>query len=251
MKEKHFIAKKWAFLIIFISVIISILSAFSAVNFFIVQEVQCYRNQELAAHLCQQYDQFKGLSLFFTDFTNQPLIQQNLYDQENNNFYQVVKIEKRLPHQLILYLDKDEVSYRLILPDNHYYLINQQSLVKKNDPNIQVKSIQIDSSDQLIEENTAHKKQVSSSQHLYFIKLLKNLKKIQYRQIKYKSQSRIEVILDEHLIALFDQTTSIALSVRKLELILKHLDLKTIDQSIKEIDLRFNYPVLRTKESII
>ncbi|MGD9129077.1 MAG: hypothetical protein PVJ09_01115 [Candidatus Woesebacteria bacterium] len=212
----------------------------------LVTNVNCIHDDTKKLVNCQEFESLKGKSLFFTDFEAEPNLKRVFKLDSGNDFFQVKKIKKKLPNTLIIFLSQETPLYRLSFTEQQSYLVSQEGEIKLDDSGISLYTIEAgkDLWDTLILN-----KKVKASFHQFVKELLAVKMDFDFQKIQYLNKFRTEIIIDEQLKVILEEKKDPREDIRKLNLILDQLDLNSIDLAIKEIDLRFNYPVLRTKSS--
>ncbi len=209
---------------------------------FIFRNINCsVANATLESGVCQRInDYFRGRSLFFTDFANEPIWDELLTDQQYGQVYQYQKINKSLNGKADLYLLAKLPDYRLIFGQNRY-LLNQSNQLKNDQDRLNLPTIEFMGDASLVAhgylDETYHQKFFALSQALTKYKIETNKIVWQNDQEIHLFTKEIEVILDDQ--------KDFNYQIQRLSLILKHNEVENILANKKILDLRFNLPVLK------
>ena len=157
------------------------------------------------------------------------------------NLYQLESISKLWPTTVNLKFSYKPSSY-IIKTKQDMFLVTENGLVQAVATEQKLPTIEIDSWTNPIQEDLVEKQL-----HKLNLNLIQSLavQKISYKNIKIKSSQEIEIQLKENLVALA-QKEELENQIIKLAIILGELDLNAIDLQINTIDLRFNFPLLKT-----
>lgn len=201
--------------------------------------------QELAA----QSQTLKNRSLFFT------AIEQEVADWQLD-LYQLESYQKTWPGQLKLQFVSEPSLYQLQLPDRLITLTTsgfikdtaQDSGKDQEKTSLPVVVLAAESNRRLVEE-LEQQAQLSNELHQPLADLVNQLDQLnlQISRINYQTDL-IKLYLDSDLVALAEPT-NLQKQLQRLALIENDLNLDQIDLAIKEIDLRYELPVLRTQLS--
>ncbi|NCN87477.1 MAG: hypothetical protein GW941_01125 [Candidatus Pacebacteria bacterium] len=129
------------------------------------------------------------------------------------------QISKKLPDTIILELENVQTNYYQ-LNDENIFKISQEEKLEK-DLNSKINNL------------------VSGLEQM----------EINYQNIRLENNIFI-ILLNNNYRALID-STDLENGIYKLNQILNNIELKEIDNDIKEIDTRYKMPVLKTKETVI
>lgn len=220
------------------------LSLYFSLKFFTLNSVSCYLEdkdscgQDLTTTLDKTLLQ---QSLFFTDFetvlTSEPLASLP---------YTLVSYQKKLPNQIQVTFVEETLQYFLRTTDGQRLAVGTEgSIVNLAQNDGQLPEIQINKTH---EELSANKK-LNPEIHNALAALLNSLYKYQlsFQNIEWNSANEIEFSLKtgQKVILAAENPQH---SIEKLQLILDSAEIKTIEEPINEIDLRFEMPVLRTSK---
>ncbi|MBU0576099.1 hypothetical protein KJ707_02980 [Patescibacteria group bacterium] len=205
-----------------------------------IHQIECKLNDDSCPHeLTQKLDGLKKKSLLFSN------IEKHVLDL-NLDLYQLNEIKKTLPGRMELSFSTKANSYTLTIESNQQpYLVTENGLIYPDKSNDLVMRITLKNWPEVITEN-----RINQSLHTLITNLVKylNQHQIKIQQIIIHHPNHIEIILDNRLIAIA-QESQLEQQIAKLAIILEKLDFPSIDQNIKEIDLRFKFPLLRTNFS--
>lgn len=174
---------------------------------FSIKNIECHSDgKSCSTETIEKISTLKHRSLFFTDF--EPVSRQ----------FSDVKIQKKLPNTLIIFLKEDKQEYFSLVGSEI-----QKVEYKNSDP--EITSI----ANELI--NELDKAQIKWNKIEYINQVL--IVYIESREAAYR--------------ALIDKQ-EISTGVYRIKTTLDHIDIKgQVDVSIKEIDARFKLPVLKTQ----
>lgn len=195
--------------------------------------------------LNQKIQEFVGQSFFFAPI--QPVI-----EAWQLELYQLQTFSKTWPQKIELNFTSEPDFYRLQLETNHY-LITKTGLIKqKLDANQPPKANELPIV--ILTQPAAEVikgQQVTPQFHQVFKLVLTQLEahQLEIQTLKLIGSDLIKLQLNSKLRAIVEPTHS-QTQLAKLALIIQELDLAQIDLAIKEIDLRFELPVLRTQLSL-
>ncbi len=207
-------------------------------QFLTITKITCQlNNQTCPSELTHRLESLKNKSLLFSRLETDVL-------QLDLNLYQLESTSKLWPNTIVL-----NFSYK---PNNYIIKTNQDALLVSE--NGLTQPISIEKNLPLIEvydwQHPIQKNFVDSSLHDLNLNLVQLLaaQEIPYQYLKIKNFQEIEIILRKNLMALV-QKDQLETQIIKLAIILDELDLNEIDLHIKLIDLRFNFPLLKTEDA--
>ena len=181
-----------------------------------------------------------GKSLFFTNLDNSSEI--TVSNETDIEKLFIKSFQKKLPDTLIFTVSPRPPLYRFVEKDRAFF-VETDGDIRQDSSGIEITTVysQLDkvvSSDEFMVEEI----------HQLLSELIWALieKKIQVKKIDYYDQNAVVVDLEKYR-AIFHGDGSISNQVLALSEILNNVDVGSIDASIKEIDLRFDMPVMRTK----
>ncbi len=218
-----------------------VILSFVTFKFFQIKDIKCIDQVDNTLSNCNVYADLYNRSLFFVTKKNQ-VLNKSYLDEKKAQIYQADKLKKIFPHQLIIYVRKLEIVYKIKNQDQ-VFLVNQEGLILEDKPTVFAPIINYDNGNQLFEIG----KQMDVKLHEYIIELLDlfNNNQIKFQDIRFKSAQIIEVTLENEYEVIFLKSQNPELIIKKLQLILNNISTFPIDKQITEIDLRFNLPILR------
>lgn len=192
-------------------------------------------NEPCPKILVNSLNSLKGRSLFFTDF------EKNLTAQQLS-FYQLALLRKKIPGTLILEFTASQKNYVIYLPDSTRWLVATSGAVRDNPTTENLPLIKISSH----WPNPIQNNSLEPALHQLISNLLTSLEanQVSFGQIDLQSPDEVIVHLINGKRAVLS-AGQVDTQVQKLGIILRNLDLATIDVSLSTIDLRFNLPVLK------
>lgn len=230
------------------------LIVFFAILFILFRFVFVFRKLEcrldgatLESGVCERLEQrFRNRSLFFTDLENDQIWDELLADQQYSQAYQYQKISKSLFGQVQLLLLAKLPDYRLIVGQEKY-LLNQNNKLRNNQDNLLMTSINFLADELIIDrgylQEAKHQKFLSLSQALSNYQIVTN-------KIIWLSDQEIQLFLNlpstnNELVVIIDGEQDFVYQMQRLSLVLTQNDLSAIIADKKNLDMRFNLPVLQ------
>ncbi|MBU0578432.1 hypothetical protein KKE34_03015 [Patescibacteria group bacterium] len=205
-----------------------------------INHIECkLDNNSCSNELIDKLSLLRDKSFLFTNIENQIL---NL----NLDFYQLKNIKKTWPDKIELLFSSKDSSYILKLePSQQINLVAENGLIYPEKNNDSVVQITLKNWPEAITEN-----KINQTLHGLITSLIRQLNEydIKINEIIIHDHNHIEIILNNKLIVLA-QESQLDQQIAKLAVILEKLNFSEIDLDIKEIDLRFKFPVLRTNLS--
>lgn len=212
---------------------------------FVLKKVNCVsENNSLENGVCERLEQnFKGKSLFFTDFENEEIWDELIVDQQYSQVYQYQQIKKHISGKVDLFILAKLPDYRLIVGQERY-LLNHGNKLKNDQDRLSLPSIEFLEDFSLIEHGY-----LEESYHQKFLSLSQALKKygIETNKIVWQNNQEIHVFLEE-IEVIMDDAKEFDYQIERLSSVLKEEELKDILPSKKILDMRFNLPVLRDSQ---
>lgn len=215
-------------------------------SLFSVQQLHCQlvvsdiETESCPEELVNQLQALQGTSLFWTRFEEQ-------IDQMGLELYQLVDISKYLPNTLEL----------RFVPTKTVYVIKSGT----DDQSLRVTQsgrLALDVHDTAVPEVRLHDtsinlttgQQLDQKLHAVLNNLASYLEieQLPVKTIDYYQSGFIVVHLEADTVAIVDEQLNHG-QIKKLKRILSELDRGAVTQPIREIDLRFNLPVLRTSQT--
>ncbi|MBT6898978.1 MAG: hypothetical protein HN846_02220 [Candidatus Pacebacteria bacterium] len=200
-----------------------------------IKKIECrISSQDCPPELIQKLESLKEKSFLLSPLETHIL-------SLDLNLYQLESISKLWPTTVNLKFSYKPSSY-IIKTKQDMFLVTENGLVQAVTTEQKLPTIEIDSWTNPIQEDLVEKQL-----HKLNLNLIQSLavQKISYKNIKIKSSQEIEIQLKENLVALA-QKEELENQIIKLAIILGELDLNAIDLQINTIDLRFNFPLLKT-----
>lgn len=224
----------------FICVIIFFVTFFLLFQISKIRKIECILVDAVCPSQLAEKLQLDGSSIFFEDIEKSILLavkdQPVVFDH----------LERKLPDKVIVYFDKTEFAYQLQFTDqlitvdelgNIFY--TQEEVANQ----IEIK----DDLYPLLVENSKIKNKINNQLLLFFSKIEEADLKIE--KISFNSKNTIAVQFRDYPIVLFEPET-IGAKISDL-LLIKKEQIDQIENEIKEIDMRFDFPILREFNSLI
>lgn len=199
-----------------------------------VKKVECVVDGKAADDFCNNLQFFKGKSLFFVDFLNDESLSNLLSSSDQIYSYYVDDIEKNMSGTLMVKLTRQEPLYRLVKGDESY-LVSEDGKFKKDLPDL--KATKVTTGPDWKEEWT----------HGFISSLVIESRKhnIFFKEINLKSLSEVVLITDKNRKLILEKNNEVEREVERMALLLNNLNLESFEKNIREIDMRFDFPVLR------
>jgi|GEM_PF-3216926 len=226
--------------IFLLSVFVGIFFFAKLTKVFIIQKIVCKVAQDACpVDLTNEWQKQTNKSIFFTDFTklNQQLL------QHHPNFT-LVSLQKTLPNQISLQYQTIDTAYGIQTDSQPILLVNQSGLVTNSTAQTDLPVVLFPN-----EQYTALPPgtTVDPVLHLQILQMLDMIKTegIPSKTLRLVDNDQMEIELDDSKKVEL-RRNDIAGELVKLEYVLKTVNFSSFKEPIKEIDLRFQHPVLRT-----
>ncbi|MBD3279679.1 MAG: hypothetical protein GF390_03135 [Candidatus Pacebacteria bacterium] len=199
----------------------------------VVQQVECLAaDQVQAQQLCVTLTSLKGQSLFFRDFFQEPVVKEL---QQAGSGFALVKLEKKLPNTLRVFLQEEPLVYQVLLLDQPVQLVSHDGrLFKTDDQQSSLPMIYLDQAE------------LTTERHQQLLELLAVLdqQQIEFKKIEVFDQQQVRVWLLDNKTVWFE-LQNISTQAQRLALVLKQVNWSELESPVSEIDVRFKLPVLR------
>lgn len=189
--------------------------------------------------LHQEAGTLKYSSFFFTDFKKKLL-----ENQSGGSIYILESLTKKFPGTLILQFKQEHIEYLLESSEQKNY-IGKSGVVLPQQPNdLEITTFNWRDEKQILTQNM-----VDEGYHSLFLSIARSLQKLTTKNHKISWISDSEIILEipGEPLYIFDRET-IETQVKKVGTIIHARELDEIEESILEIDMRFDLPVLRISQ---
>ncbi len=208
-----------------------------------IKKLECLVDNQQDDDFCSQLLFLENKSLFFTNFEKTPLFQQVLVNDLGQVFLPV-NIQKRLPSTLLITLSKEDPLYRISFEDKTF-LVNSMDFLAEDSQQFAVPNIQL-SQDYA---GCIDDKKLDPALNIRINELTKALKSagLSFDEIIFDKQNSSLQINGFKFI--FSDDENLAFLVSRINLILS--DAKSVesqipdDKKLKEIDMRFDLPIVR------
>lgn len=224
----------------------TVVGALVAVLFFgaRVRQVQCVLNDQVMrenTRICQQLQALRGSHLLWRDFTRDAEVAALLFDQENNQGYDLRTVEKSLGGTLTLFLTDRPPAYRMVVDDARV-LISTEGDRRADVPELSVPLV--------VDAGGVYSREPART-HQFLRDFLAGLGEKQTRvtEVTLESMEKVVVRLTGFPFAVVSLEQDPRRAAARLSLLLDRLDPYEIDSTAREIDLRFDLPVMRSFES--
>lgn len=215
-------------------------------NFCVTRAVRCtVGNQACNPAIQAELERsLVGESLFFTDYAQQlstlPTLQST----------QVIAIRKEIPQTLIVDLAEERPLYQLQLVEGKTLVVGEHGSLKNagDSASDELPRVELQTESTPLLEQLNNAPRLPAELHTVFKSLITALRDnhLAFRKISWFSEDEIRVQLDTYQ-AILD-TQNPAGSIEALAQILSSEEVKQLPQPLREVDLRFTLPVLRTVE---
>lgn len=205
-----------------------------------VNKIDCFvANNTCPQELIENSTILKGSSFFFGNFKEK--LHENLLE---NNIYILQSITKKFPGTLILKFVQEEIEYSILLNNETKFIGKSGTLIPNNSETKDDLVIEWKIDNSLIEEN-----KVNGEYHKLFLVLARFLGQTTRQSQRIVWNSNEEIILDipGKPQFIFDLET-IETHIKKVDTIISAREIDEIEEPILEIDMRFDLPVLRTRQ---
>lgn len=204
-----------------------------------IKQVEC----SLDGQNCPQGLEQVVQSLVGTSFLFAPL--EKYLQTPAAQLYQLNEMKKIWPAKVEVSFNLKNATYDLQLADETQYVVADTGFAQQitNHPSLTKITNRYWTKPVMTQ-------QVNPDLHQLAIRLKNNLEKnkISCRDIIIHHPDKIELVLKPDLRAMAEQN-QLETQLTRLAIVLSELDLNAVDINIKEIDLRFKLPVLRTYQS--
>lgn len=242
--------KKNRFITLFSFLFVSVLLIGAFGFLFRVKKISCQiinQSQQKANELCSKLVTLNNKSLFFFDFENDGLVQEALFNEETQEAFFVKEISKSLPGGVNYVFTTKPPLYRLVYGDEKWLITMEGNLIK-DDERISVIEVILADKSLLFDEGG----EFYSHREKFIRQLLEPLQQqpdLEIENMVVDSLERVVLNIKNLPSVILDFSQNGVEQSKRLEIILQDLDQfkdgeKQLD--IREIDLRFELPVLRT-----
>jgi hypothetical protein len=211
---------------------------FISYKFFVIKNILCFdENQERVEEVCEHFSFVLKKPLFFRNYDQELLGYEVVIGEENTQSYAVSLVEKKLPSTLEIVVEKQEPAYRLIEFDKDIYLVSQHKNLLSNQQDLLLPAVELEVDQEL-------DRQI----HDFVIELVQSLEKynLAFESLIIKEHNQLELKLIDGPRVLLESSQMPNQISWKIFTILSEQQVIEIELPIKEIDLRFNLPVIKT-----
>ncbi|MFZ5376911.1 MAG: cell division protein FtsQ/DivIB [Patescibacteria group bacterium] len=243
MTNRNFVAR--LLLAVFFLLVILMLGSWLFLHLLLIKNVKC-QLKDASEIECHGTDSLLGKPLFLID-PDKILLKERLKVDQQSSFF-VVDYRKILPSTLVLVVEKKQVIFRLLHQDQRY-LIDEQGSVLPDDSNVNSGPSQdlprVYLRESWLTDQMANSVEEASFQEI--ASLLKELddKKINFDDVTLYDSTSVALQIEQWQV-LIDSKADHRQKAEQLYQLLHQYDLDSLSQTVVEIDLRYNLPVLRT-----
>lgn len=214
------------------------------VAFLPIRQVECALNDQklsIDTPVCHQLQALKGSRLLLRDFGQDPRVTPLLYVEQTKEIFPIQKTEQSLAGTVVFFLSDQPPLYR-IQENGQVSLVTQAGELRDNNDQVTAPTV--------FDPALVYQRQ-SATVHTFLSEFLLGLGEQQSKvtQITLVSEERIEVRTPGFPIVLLELKQDPRRAAARLALLLTQLNPSSIDLAARELDLRFELPVLRTFES--
>jgi hypothetical protein len=212
--------------------------------FLTIQELNIKSNPESRDTLYTQLDFLLGQSLFFTNLEKTPLFTTTLVNDKGQIFVPI-QIQKKFPGTLIITFQEQDPLYRLLWQDN-FYLVNSQHYLTADVAAFGLPTVEVSTAYQ----DKIHPEKIDASLNQQIQNFLQSFQTQQLEFDKFYLNQEESYIIFKGLRFIFEDNADPAVLAAKLKLIQLNLDQLVANMgSIKAIDMRFDLPVVKTRDN--
>lgn len=215
--------------IFFIPLLLIVFTIFLG-SLFKINTINCTISQKnCSPEIYKKLEIFKGKSIFFVDFDKE-------LSADNSNFETILleNYKKYFPGTVNLNFSEEKVLYELNLGNEHYFISEFGNILGNNQ-----------GINNLTKVNLANNQEKHSK--IAEIINISNKNKFQVESIDWNNDEEIIIKILDNPKLIFD-IQSINTKINSIGLLLNSREIKEYKEPIKEIDLRFDLPVLRTSQ---
>jgi hypothetical protein len=205
-----------------------------------VNNIECkIENSPCTSELIKSLNTLKKSSFFFSNIP-----QKISEDQTDDSTYLLKSYTKKFPGTLSLVFKQENIKYTLQIEDKKYAIGKSGTIVPGKSK--KTESILFSwKNDTKIIQNTI----IKNNYHKIFLNIVNSLSETQIDKstIIWISDSEILLEIPDQPLYIFEQET-IVTQIKKVGTIINAKELEEIEEPILEIDMRFDLPVLRTRQ---
>lgn len=247
MLPNNVVQKKYFFSRIFVSVLLLIITSILLAQLKITSINCTVQNQPCTEETTRILQKLIGKSIFFTN------IEKELNNSQNTSGITIEKIGRELPSTLHIQVKTEPVLYSLESKDsNAKFSISNKGYIfpfveSSNNP-----TVIVNNAETLISGSSVDEKAHQLISQIISIQVqgsfLKSIEYLSSNEIKLQySELPILIVADPIPVSTLQHLDAIMYTVENTQLSTTSADVKPKQPNIKEIDLRFSLPVLRTE----
>lgn len=226
-----------------IGIAVSLVLIICASLFLRVENIACRTTTEAACPDEHELSQLKSASLFFIDFTQQETV--IAYAAKHN--MTIKEYDLRLPNTITLYFEENPLAYSIELETGELFAVALSGATKvlRNSELNTDAHIQLRESEPLLQDNSLT---LPAPLHAFLLEFSKTTNSPQLSETQIIPHEDFVEISTKGSIRAFLPYEQPKQKVAQLEQILVSQSLTTLNEPVREIDLRFDLPVLRTQQ---
>ncbi len=208
-----------------------------------VENIICKTTDEAVCPEEQELLQLRSASLFFTDFAKQQAVLE--YAAKHN--MSIKNYELHLPNTITLFFEENPLAYSIELETGTAFAVTQLGSTKilANSSTAADTPIRLQANETLLPHNSS---QIPKKLHIFFLEFSKTMTPAELsNRILTLHPDFVEIISADAIRAYLPYEHP-EQKVAQLKQILQSQSLTTLNKPIREIDLRFDLPVLRTQQ---
>jgi hypothetical protein len=189
--------------------------------------------------LTESLDTLKKSSFFFSN------VSKNISDtQSKDSIYILESFSKKFPNTLELVFKQEDLKYSLLVSDKIFNIGESGITIPNKTSNKESISIVWQTDTNPVKDNV-----VINKYHTIFLHIAESLSAASLDNVTiiWVSDSEILLEIPNQPLYIFEQQT-IETQIKKVDTIINAKELEEIEEPILEIDMRFNLPVLRTRQ---
>jgi hypothetical protein len=226
-----------------VGIAVSLALIICASLFLRIENVLCRTTTDTACPDEQELSQLQSASLFFVDFTQQETVV--TYAAKHN--MTIKDYDLHLPNTIILYFEENSHAYSLELETGEIFTVTQAGTTKiLRDTELRTDAhIQLRESESFLQDNSLT---LPAPLHAFLLEFSKATDATQLSESQLTPHEDFIEIHTNGSIRAFLPYEQPKQKVAQLEQILVSQSLTTLNEPVREIDLRFDLPVLRTQQ---
>lgn len=207
-----------------------------------IESVQCLAEGQEVDEICEQLSTLENSSLFFTNLQQSVLFKNTLKNKQGQVF-QPVNWKKILPNRLIITFKKEDPEYFLVTKQGQY-LVNDQHSLTAADSEFDLKVVEVSA---VYSELIHDQNRIDPNLNQNILSLIAELDKTDAKWEKIiLDQQHSQIAFDNYVYIFgFEQLEPKRMAIQ-IQLLEETIADTFLPEQVKEVDLRFELPVIRT-----